>query len=68
MSRTKIAAAFRPVYKELSQTEKDTCDRIKSKAADLAVELFPNDGREKAIAMTKLEECVMWAIKGVTAP
>lgn len=37
--------------------------RIRDKAKELAYlidELCPN-GREKALAMTKLEECVMWA-------
>jgi len=66
MSRVKIEAAFRPEYRKLTDTEKQTVARIKDKAAELAVEFFPTDGREKSLAMTKLEEAVMWAVKGVT--
>ena len=40
---------------------------IRDKAKDLAYlidELVP-DSREKSLAMTKLEECVMWANAGI---
>jgi len=66
MSRAKIEAMFRPKYRELNQTEKDQVARIKAKAAELAVEFFPTDSREKSLAITKLEEAVMWAVKGIT--
>jgi hypothetical protein len=61
-----LEAIFRPQYRELSQAEQDQVARIKDKALALAVEFRPTDTREKSLAMTKLEESVMWAVKGVT--
>ena len=66
MSLSKLREIFRPKYRELKQNEKEQIDRIKSKAADLAAEFYPTDTREKSIALTKLEEAVMWAVKGIT--
>ena len=63
----KFQQIFRPTYRELSQAEKDTIDRIKAKALDLAAEFNPTDSREKSLALTKLEESVMWAVKGITS-
>lgn len=63
----KLNQIFRPTYRELSQAEKDTIDRIKTKAQDLAMEFNPTDSREKSLALTKLEESVMWAVKGITS-
>ena len=63
----KLEEIFRKNYRELSPTEQQTIDRIKDKAYALAVEFNPTDTREKSIALTKLEECVMWAVKGVSA-
>lgn len=62
----KLEAMFRPTYRKLSQVEDDQIFRIKEKALSLAIEFNPTDTREKSIALTKLEECVMWAVKGVT--
>lgn len=62
----KLEEIFRKNYRELSPTEKQTIDRIKDKAYQLAIEFNPTDTREKSIALTKLEECVMWAVKGVS--
>jgi len=61
---------FRQEYKELSEADKKHINDTK----DLASELwhsFPKDGerganREIAVAITKLEECIMWAVKGMT--
>ncbi len=58
---------FRKQYRELSETEKEFLDIIKDKAQEL-FNLFderPNN-RELALAKTKLEESVMWAVKGLT--
>lgn len=66
MSNQKLDAIFRPEYRELSINEKAQMARIKQSAIALAIEFNPADTREKQIAMTKLEECVMWAVKGVT--
>ncbi len=61
---------FRPEYKELSEADKKHIDDVKNKASEL-FHLFPKDGlrginREVAVAITKLEESVMWAVKGMT--
>jgi len=59
---------FRPTYRGLTDNQKYAHDRIKRCAAEL--ELAMNEsvliGRELALAMTKLEESVMWVIKGLT--
>mgnify|MGYP001605845030 FL=1 len=58
---------FRPKYRSLTDQEKGLHDSPKATAVQLE-DLFEQtpDGREKSIAMTKLEEAVMWAIKGLT--
>jgi hypothetical protein len=60
---------FRPRYRALTDAEKTWHDSLKRIAGDLESQIengVPN-GREKSIAMTKLEEAIMWAIKGLTA-
>lgn len=58
---------FRQKYRELSTAEAGLHDAIKVTATDLYI-LIDNvpPSREVAIAKTKLEEAVMWAIKGLT--
>jgi hypothetical protein len=61
---------FHAQYRELSDNEKSLMEEIKLKAGDL-YNLFENvattdNGREIALAKTKLEESVMWAVKGLT--
>lgn len=68
---------FRTTYRELSAGEKDLVTAIKEVASDLYI-MFdaaaqpPDLGasvsnlREMALAKTKLEEAVMWAVKGIT--
>ena len=61
---------FRPAYRQLEATEQQLLDDIKTKAKEL-LDLYPQldgkgAGREISIAMTKLEESVMWAVKGIT--
>lgn len=63
----KLQEIFREANRELTRTEQDQVKRIKEKAMALAVEFNPTDTREKGIALMKLEETVMWAVKGVTA-
>lgn len=58
---------FRPRYRALTDAEKAHHDAIKTKADELG-RLFEDmpQGRETALAFTKLEEAIMWAIKGLT--
>ena len=59
---------FRPQYRQLTDTEKQLHDDIKEKAGELD-DLFEKlrPGRCTSIAGTKLEESIMWAIKGLTS-
>lgn len=59
---------FRPRYRALTEDEKELHDTIKELAEFLEGaygDITPC--RETSIALTKLEESVMWAIKGLTA-
>ena len=58
---------FRPVYRELTAEEVAVLRDIKVEASVMET-LFENvpNGREKSLALTKLEESVMWAVKGLT--
>lgn len=62
---------FRPAYRELSDEEKAKINDIKDKAQEL-LGLYPvsADGRaadrETSLAITKLEESVMWVVKSLT--
>lgn len=70
---------FRPRYRNLDQSEKDLHDAIKAKAEELEAlydqignrPAHPDRttpfGRYKALALTSLEESVMWAVKELTA-
>lgn len=59
---------FRPRYRQLSEAELLTHDEIKQQAQGMEA-LFSNipEGRYKSLAITALEQSVMWAIKGLTA-
>lgn len=59
---------FRPDYRELSDDEKQLVSDLKDKANELflIIDGVLGQGRELAIAKTKLEESVMWAVKGIT--
>ncbi len=59
---------FRPQYRALSVEEKDLHDGIKAQAADLE-SLFEQvkNGRYKSLALTALEESIMWIIKELTS-
>ena len=65
-----MSDTFRKTYRELTESEKKTVDLVKDLAEQLKG-IFdeannPNIGREIALANTKLEECIMWAVKGLT--
>lgn len=59
---------FRPKYRELNDDEKDFLGDVKARAGALGelLDQIPQS-REVSLAKTKLEECVMWAVKGITA-
>ena len=64
---------FRSAYRELSDEEKEKMEIIKNKAQELydliesVVEQNPSEqARFISLAKTKLEESIMWAVKGIT--
>ena len=59
---------FRPRYRALSDAEKALHDEIKAKAAELEA-LFGRvkAGRYNSLAMTALEQAVMWVVKELTS-
>lgn len=66
-----MADVFRKEYKELSEQQKALMNSIKTQAETLYTLMeeanTSENGREIACAKTKLEEAVMWAVKGITA-
>lgn len=57
---------FRTKYRVISDAEKKQMYLIKE-AADKLLALFPKiEDKETSIAITKLEESVMWVVKGIT--
>ena len=60
-------STFRKTYRPLTAFEAGVIDSIKSTAEVLEgyiAQLTPS--REQSLACTKLEEAVMWAVKGIT--
>jgi hypothetical protein len=60
---------FRPTYRALTDDEKKLHDEIKNKAEELET-LFNKlhrPSRYHSLALTSLEESVMWAIKELTS-
>jgi hypothetical protein len=59
---------FRPRYRALTDDEKALHDEIKAKAEELeALYDAVNKGRYHALAITSLEQSVMWIVKELTA-
>lgn len=56
----------RHTYRLLSDTEKELIDRIKDQGQAFFDLLSAEQSREIALARTKIEEAVMWAVKHVT--
>lgn len=63
-----IVSRFRPQYRPLSAEEKQLHDDIKAKAVEMEL-LFVQvkQGRYTPLALTSLEQSVMWIIKELTA-
>lgn len=59
---------FRPRYRKLEPTEVELHDAIKAKAAELE-ELMEKvgPGRYTSLALTALEESVIWSVKQLTS-
>lgn len=58
---------LRHEYRVLSEAEKDRMAAVKDKGAELLALIESLGGsRETALARTKTEEAVMWAVKHIT--
>jgi hypothetical protein len=59
---------FRPRYRALTDAEKSLHDALKDKAAELEA-LFSNvkPGRYNSLAITALEQSIMWIVKELTS-
>lgn len=66
---TAIAVSrFRPKYRALTDEEKALHDEIKDKAAELEATFSKvKTGRYASLAMTSLEQSVMWIVKELTS-
>jgi hypothetical protein len=59
---------FRPRYRALTDAEKALHDQLKAKAEELeALYAQVKPGRYNALALTALEQSVMWIVKELTA-
>ena len=67
-SVTEPVSRFRPKYRALTDEEKALHDELKNKAAELeALYGKVKPGRYNSLAMTSLEESVMWIVKELTS-
>lgn len=59
---------FRPTYRALTEVEKALHDQLKAKAVELeeTIETI-KPGRYRSLAITALEEAIMWAVKELTS-
>lgn len=59
---------FRKAYRPLNPDESNLLERLKDQATALHQTITEGPrSREQSLALTKLEEAVMWAVKGITA-
>lgn len=58
----------RQTYRQLSEAETGHISAVKQSGEDFLATLRERglEGREIALARTKIEEAVMWAVKGIT--
>jgi hypothetical protein len=59
---------MRHEYRVLSEAEKSAMVRLKDEgiAFSWMIDQIVPEGREASLAKTKIEEAVMWAVKGLT--
>lgn len=63
-----LVSRFRPKYRALTDDEKALHDALKNKAAELEqLYLKVKPGRCNSLAMTSLEQSVMWIVKELTS-
>jgi hypothetical protein len=62
-----MSNTFRKEYRELTEGEKISIEKIKVLAEEMeeVYNRFPNS-RMKSLAMTNLEQSVMWMVKAIT--
>ena len=59
---------FRKQYRQLTDDEKALIETIKDKATDLELSLEEmENSREKLLALTNLEQAIMWSTQGITS-
>lgn len=59
---------FRPKYRALTDEEKALHDALKNKAAELEqLYMKVKPGRYNSLAMTSLEQSIMWIVKELTS-
>jgi hypothetical protein len=63
-----MSDVFRKQHRALTAPELAVIENVKTLAGYLHTQITDSvkAGREKSLALTKLEECVMWAVKGIT--
>ncbi len=63
MSLNEISSRFKTY--PMDDKAKRKSDKIRGDVADLAdtIDMYCTESREKSIALTKLEECLMWVNK-----
>ena len=58
---------FRSKYKDLTEEQIAEVAAVKTKASELYDLYMKHGGRLTSLAITNLEQSVMWAVKGITA-
>lgn len=68
-TQTAAPSRFRPVHRELTPDEQVAVRGIKDLAEEMEklMQAAGKDPRSMALAVTNLEQAVMWAVKGITA-
>jgi len=67
-SDARASNAVRHNYRVLSKTEKEAVARMKDAGAAFidALDKYCPHGRERSLALTKIQEATMWAVSGIT--